>query len=228
MLKTQENIIVLLNFLKSGMSTRELDGVLGHSSEKTKGWKSWEILKKYSLRNEDKGKLFLYSERQSKEIIRKLIRNPDNRIIDKLIIKNPPINLEKYRNAYVIADSEKSFYNIFSGETRNIIQSFFNPKKKLIGKCQFRGCTSKQVQLDTVHYGQERPAIFMRCASRSKRPERRMFRYDVYQTMKCFLKAHSRKGTICFLCKKHHNEFHRVEKLGKGELNKFRKNIMFQ
>ena len=44
--------------------------------------------------------------------------------------------------------------------------------------------------------------------------------------MKCFLSAHNKKDAICFLCKFHHNELHKAEKLGKKQVIKFRKNII--
>lgn len=221
------DMVVLMNFLKSGMSTRELDKAMGHSSLKTKGWKSWEILKSYGLKNSDKGKLFLYSERQSRQIINILMKNSESSV-DNLVKKNPPKTLEKYKNTYVLAESEKSFYNIFSGETRNTIQSFFNPMKKLISKCQFSGCKYSAKQLDTVHYMADRPEIFMKCAERFKKDHGKgLFRYDVYRVMTCFLRKHSKSKSICFLCKLHHNELHRSEKQSKKTLINFKKKIKF-
>lgn len=221
-----KDIIVLLNFLKSGFSTRKLDKLLGYSN--TKGWKSWEILKKYELKNEDKGKLFLYSAKQSREIILQIMKEQKENYIDFLIKNNPPKNLKKYVNTYVLAESEKSFYNIFSGETRNIIRDFFNPEKKLIGKCQFKGCHNKESQIDTVHYSKDRPSIFIKCANKFKTKSLpNLFRYDIYKTMKCFLEAHSKEKSVCFLCKNHHNEFHKLEKSNKSDLRDFKKNIIF-
>ncbi|MEA2004482.1 MAG: hypothetical protein U9O53_06035, partial [archaeon] len=149
---------ILLNFLKSGLSTRQLDRLLGINDKN--GWISWRILKKYGIKKYDKSKLFFYSTRQSENIIRKLIKSHEKSSIDSLITKNPPANLEKYKNTFVIADSEKSFYKIMSGETRNIIKNFFNPKKKLIGKCQFINCKVNNSQIDTVHFLKDRPEIF--------------------------------------------------------------------
>jgi len=224
MVSRNHEIAVMLNFLKSGLSTRQLDNILGHTSEKTNGWKSWEILKKYMLKDGDKNRLFLYSGRQATDIIRKIIEDPSRK--DLIIQSSSPSNLEKYMNTHVIADSDESFYRIFSGETRNIIQSFFNPKKKLIGKCQFRGCKHEKMQLDTVHYSRERPKIFMDCAKKNRKAhDRNSYIYDVYGTMKCFLRAHSRKNSICFLCKAHHNELHQLEDGNRRDLISFKKNI---
>jgi len=216
---------VLLNFLKSALSTRQLDNLLGYDN--TRGWVSWEILKKYKLKNSDKGKLFLYSTIQSKMIIGQLAKEIKEDLIDEIIRLNPPNNLQKYKNTWVIAESEKSFYNILSGETRNIIRDFFNPEKKLIGKCQFKDCMNKG-QIDTVHFGKDRPQIFMDCAKINKIIfDTELFKYDVYKTMKCFLKSHAKSKSICFLCKKHHNELHDKEKKGKNQLRGFKKQIIF-
>jgi len=217
--------IVLLNFLKSGLSTRQLDKLLGHKN--TRGWVSWDILKKYKLKNSDKGKLFLYSTVQSRKIISLVMKENKEDVIDKLLKLNPPNNLEKYNGTFVIADSEKSFYNILSGETRNIIRNFFNPEKKLIEKCQFKNCKNKG-QIDTVHFKKDRPQIFMDCAKiKKKRFKKGLFKFDVYNTMKCFLQSHSKNKSICFLCKKHHNELHDKEKKGKNQLREFKKKIVF-
>lgn len=33
----------LLNFLKTGLSTRQLDSQIGENPQKSKGWKSWSL-----------------------------------------------------------------------------------------------------------------------------------------------------------------------------------------
>jgi hypothetical protein len=225
MVKKTDEILVLLNFLKSGKSTRQLDKLLNYSDKK--GWISWDILKRYGLRDSDKGKLFLYSASQSKKIIKLIIQKKREGHIDNIIKEFPPTKLDKYKNTYVVADSEKSFYNILSGETRNIIRDFFIPEKKLIGKCQFEECNYGG-QIDTVHFSKNRPQIFIECARKNKRRLKDgMFYFDVYNTMKCFLQSHSNNKSICFLCKKHHNEFHREEKKGKNQLKRLKSKIIF-
>jgi len=160
---TKKEYQILLNFLKSGLSTRQLDKFLDLSN--SKGWNSWKILKKYKLKNFDKGKLFLYSSGQSKKLIKLLDKKEGS--IDKLIKENPPNKLKKYENTYVIADSGKKIYDIMSGETRNIIRDFFNPEKKIIKECQFKDCKNKK-HIDTVHFLKDRPEIFKECASLNK------------------------------------------------------------
>ena len=217
--------VILLNFLKSGLSTRQLDRLLGYDA--SRGWVSWEILRKYKLQNSDKGKLFVYSPIQCNKLIVCLVKKKKRGVINEIIKKNPSNILEKYKNTFVIADSERSFYTIMSGETRNIIQGFFNPKKKLIGKCQFRGCTETR-QIDTVHFDNNRRNIFIKCAKKNKISFKNdLYKFDVYKTMLCFLINHSKPKSVCFLCKKHHNDFHRFEKLSKNKLNEFKRKIIF-
>jgi hypothetical protein len=215
---------ILLNFLKSGMSTRELDKLLGHNN--SKGWISWKILKKYKLKNSDKGKLFLYKADQSKKIIKLLIEKEKENYIDELISNYPPNHLEKYRDSFVISKSVDSFHDIISGQVRNITRDFFNPKKKIIGKCQFKGCN--KTQLDAHHYSKNRPQIFKEGAELNKEILKNKYcKFDVYKTMKSYLEAHKGKG-ICFLCKKHHTELHNIEKSKiKKDIMEFKRKIIF-
>ena len=154
--KTENTI--LLNFLKNGLSTRQLDNLLNQKD--TDGWISWKILKKYKLTKSDKCRLFLYSNSQCNEIITKLAKEKKSGYMDELLKSYNPDKIKKYLNTFVIADSENSFHKIMSGETRNIIQDFFDNKKKSIGKCQFEKCSS-QDHLDTVHLIKDRPQIFI-------------------------------------------------------------------
>ena len=41
---------------------------------KSKGWESWNVLKKYKLLNSDKGKLYVFSSLESKRIIKEYIK----------------------------------------------------------------------------------------------------------------------------------------------------------
>jgi len=221
-----KEIDVLVGFLKSGLSTRELDKRLGYSST-TRGWKSWEILKKYGIKNMHKGKLFAYPMNQSKKMIKILLENSRHNSVENLIEKNPPKNLDKYKDTYVIARSENTFYDIFSGETRNIIQGFFNPIKKSVGKCQFKDCNFRG-ELDTAHYLSDRRPIFIGCARKFKgTDENGFFKYDVYKVMRCFLETHFKKRTVCFLCKNHHSKFDRLKKSNTAAFREFKKNITF-
>jgi len=210
--------LVLLGFLKNSLSTRELDKLLGYNKKKTKGWKSFEILKKYNLKNEDKGKLFLYSNSQSLKIIKELKKYNLNQLI-----REPPKIVQKYSNSKILAKSEEDFYKVIGGETRNIIQSFFSPLKKIVGHCQYKGCNNKD--LDTVHLKLDRPKIFKNSAKELAIKRKEYFEYPIMKTMIKFLKFHQNKGVICFLCKKHHLELHRLEKKGGKELTNFKKNI---
>ena len=142
-----------------------------------------------------------------------------------MIKKNPPTNLQKYKDIFIIAKSEKALYSAFSGETRNLIRDFFSPQKKLVGHCQFLNCSKEDI--DTVHLNRNRPEIFMDCATKNKTIFENCFKYDIYKIMTCFLQEHSKPRSICFLCKQHHNELHRLEKfINEKELNKFKRSII--
>jgi len=186
--------LVLIGFLKNGLSTRELDNLLGHDKNKTKGWKSFEILKKYNLKNSYKGKLFLYSNTQCISLI-KMLGDFD---LEHLIEKYPPTIVKKYSNSKILAENEKMFYNVMGGETRNIIRDFFAPIKKIVGTCQFKGCTKGD--LDTVHLSRERPEIFMDSAKELRKRKFGFFEYPIMKVMIKFLKGHQHKEAVCFLC----------------------------
>ncbi|MFA5406808.1 MAG: hypothetical protein WC307_05630 [Candidatus Nanoarchaeia archaeon] len=215
---------ILKAFLKLGFSTRMLDKLLGFNQRTSKGWVSWNILKKYKLINEDKGKLFLYTDGQCRSIIKRIMKSNAN--INSLIKDIEPKTLDKYKDTFVLAKSGKDFYNILSGETRNIIKNFFSSFKKIVGTCQIDLC--KKSKLDTVHLKEERPIIFIKCSENNKEKiQDNFYKFNVFETMKCFLKAHKRKGYVCFLCKEHHQQLHNLEKSSKEELRDFKKRIIF-
>lgn len=215
-----KNQLILINFLKSGYSTRQLDKLIGDKN--TRGWTSWQILKKYKLTESDKGKLYLYGNQQATKIIKEL----EHKNITQALKNNTPSLLKKYEETYVLSKSEKSFYDIMSGETRNIILGFFSNQKKLINKCQLEGCKTTKT-LDTVHFNKDRPQIFKECAKNNKVEFEDYFKYDVYKTMACFLRSHAKFKSVCFLCKKHHLELHKKEKGSKAEFIKFKNRVIF-
>ena len=98
--------LVIINFIKNGLSTRKLDKLLGYDQNKTKGWKSFEILKKYNLKNEYKGRLFLYSDSQCIN----LVKNLEEHKLDELMENNLPKIFKKYSNSKVLAENEEIFY----------------------------------------------------------------------------------------------------------------------
>jgi len=224
---SDKEVSILLNFLKSGLTTRELDHRLGLDPKKTKGWPSWEILKKYHLLNSDRSRFFCYTEQQCRKIIADVMRAGNKAGVRKVLSQAIPNNLEKYRDTYVVAKSEGDFLNIFSGETRNITQNFFSPLKKLTSHCQFHGCAKKQ--LDTVHILRSRPSMFRESARKSI--VGRVIRlnvYNIYQTMYFYLQAHSKKRSICFLCKTHHRKLHDSENKSRKALEAFKHRIIFE
>jgi hypothetical protein len=213
---------ILLEFLKSGLSTRQIDLIVGYKD--SKGWRSWEVLKKYHLKDSYKGCLFSYSSRQVFSILDKLMKGSKLKAILRSEI---PDIIKKYKGIKVTAANERELYSAVSGETRNLIRNFFSVRKKKLGICQFAGCKYKG-ELDTVHLFENRPSIFINCAKKFKIRIANKNEYDLYSIMNCFLMNHSRKDSICFLCKIHHNQLHIAEKSGKIALNNFRNKILLK
>ncbi|PGH86692.1 hypothetical protein CN900_24590 [Bacillus anthracis] len=215
--------LILLNFLKTGFSTRKLDTLLGFSSEESNGWKSWPIPKKYLLKKEDRGILYLYSTSQCNDIIDKIMESPQAGLVDEYIKEESPKIYQMYFDKYVLAKSSEDFYSMFTGETRNITQGFFLPNKKLIGICQFKGCY--ETNLETAHLRNNRPDIFKKVAKKNVLglTKDHYKQYDVYNTMRDYLLAHRIKDSICFLCKKHHTELDRLNPKNKKDKLKYKK-----
>jgi len=220
---TQKEITVLLYFLKAGFSTRELDLKLGHVSKKSKGWISWEILKKYNVNDADKGKLFVFPTQQARSIIKELPLIDSNSPVDILLTLNKPNNLKRFHDSYLITESVESFYQIMKGETRNIIRDFFITKKKLVGKCQFKGC-NVNTALETAHNLKSRPQIFKESATKFKKNISGKYMFDLASIFEDYLMSHKAKKSVCFLCKAHHREFDNPKKT-KKEFLEFRKKI---
>jgi len=219
----EKELEIVVNFLKFGHSTRRIERIIGHPDKK--GWIAWDVLKKYGFKDSDKGKLFLYPSTNAKKIIKKVIN--EHLSLDSVISTSLPEKLEIYRDTFVIAKNETAFYNILKGETRNIIRDFFTPQKKIKGKCQFQDCTYGG-ELETAHYLKDRPELFKDAAYKNKELlSDGWFKFDVYTTMKMFLENHKKSKSVCFLCKTHHNTFHKLEK-NLVELRKFKKLIKFE
>jgi len=91
-------------------------------------------IKKYFLETNNKGELYLYTLKQCKKILKEIMTSPKKGKLSELL-KSPlykdPKSIEKYKNTYLIAESEEEFYYVLEGEARNIIQSFFKSKKEL-------------------------------------------------------------------------------------------------
>ena len=196
---------VLLYFLKAEYSTRELDKKLGYSANTSKGWFSWKILKKYRVRDSDKGKLFVFKVQQAKSMIKEIPNIASKHPISILLQRNKPNHLKRFLDSHIITESADSLYQIMSGETRNIIRGFFLPQKKIIGVCQFKNCNVKLLQ--TAHYKKSRPELFKASANKYKKRLSGKFKFDLFKIFEDYLMSHSGKKAVCFLCQKHHKEF---------------------
>ena len=202
----------LLYFLKENYSTRALDELLDYNPKKSKGWNSFNIQKKFHLFTEDKGKLFLYKKRHALRIIKKIeeINKPGS--IDILIAADPPTIIQKYKNSYLLAESDKSLAEILSGESRNIIYEIFKDKRGLVESCQINKCNN--LVLQTCHYSKSRPTLLMNSANKNKVDLNGLFMYKLYNVFNDFLVYHKTAKAVAFLCQKHHLQLDGLEKNG--------------
>ncbi len=218
----------LVWFLKGGYSTRFIDNALGLDSKKTKGFASWKVLKKYKLDKTDVSKLFIYNEKQAKEIVALMIQMNQKGSIDQLVLKHKPSNIIKFHNTYFFCESEDVLCKALTGETKNLIQYFFTPQKKIVGICQNKNCkTEGKPELQTAHFLSERPELFKLSASKFKQKSGDLYKFDLYKIFEEFLKAHSKPKSICFLCQKCHNLYDNKVKKDKELLKYFKKNIQW-
>ncbi len=213
---------LLLNYLKSGLSTRELDEQMEYNSVVSKGWRSWKILRQYKIDSTDRGRLFCFRKNEALAIVRNILNAKSRKDVELILASSKPRFFEKYKGIYIVADSDEKVRIVLSGEVRNITQSFFSPLKKVVGGCQFPKC--KNTNLDTVHLQKSRPehlklaCTYGRISNTNK--------YDVYQILLKYIHLHSEKKSLCFLCKKHHQELGLYERVGGKKLNDFRKIIL--
>ncbi len=213
---------VLLHFLKSGLSTRQLDNMLGHDSVNSKGFKSWKILKKYNIQDKDKNKLFCFRKQESLAIIKGIMVAQDRKKVDIIFKSTKPKFFEKYRDIYIVTNSDLKVLTMLSGEVRNITQSFFSPLKKIVTTCQFPECNRND--LDTVHLQKSRPDNLKIACDHGYISGTE--KYDVYKILLQYIHLHSKKNSLCFLCKKHHVELSVYEKMGGKRLTAFRRQII--
>lgn len=213
---------IVLNFLNSNFSTRQLDRILGYNPQKSKGWISWKILKSYNLHAGDRGKLFCFRKQQSLRIIGQLMKVRTRKEVGEILRKAEPEFFEKYRGTHIIAESDEKVSIVLSGEVRNITQSFFKPLKKSVGVCQFPKCDRED--LDTVHLLKSRPEILKLSIEYGKDLETN--KYNVYEVLRHYIYLHSKRKSLCFLCKKHHEELGVLER-NRGEgLRVFRDKVV--
>lgn len=213
---------VLLNFLKSGLSTRELDEQMGYDPTISKGWRSWKILQSYKLNSSDRGRLFCFRKTEALAIIRNIQNSKSRGDVEHILNSSKPRFFDKYKETYIVANSDEKVAVVLSGEARNITQSFFSPLKKVVGSCQFQKCDN--TNLDTVHLQKSRPENLKSACAYGKLPNTN--KYDVYQILLKYIHLHSQKRSLCFLCKKHHDELGSYERIGGKKLNDFRKIII--
>jgi len=204
---------VLFDYIRNNLSTRKICKKYYEINDST-GFKSHNILKKFKLKKEDKGKLFLFSKKEALKKIEKIIEK-DTSVLNNI---GEPIKFKKYKNIYVLAKNEESLYWLMNGELRNLIQSFFKERKKQYAICQYKRCENNN--FDVAHsHKRDRKKLFKIAATKNKTKERDYYKFDIYQTIIDFLNLHQ-NNAVFFLCKKHHNMYD-----SSGNKNEFMKNI---
>lgn len=224
-IQQKEEIEILFFYLKEGYSTRIIDKKLGYDPVKSKGWKSWGVLKKYGINEKEKKTLFVYPKNQTKRIIKEIIKNNGKKPIQNLIENIRPENLKRFKDSWVITSSPEALYQITNGETRNLIRNFFLTKKKIIGECQYKKCKETKA-LETAHYLKSRPQIFIEAANKLKNVEGDNYKFNLSNIFEEYLLQHKHNKAICFLCKTHHREFDK-KSLTQQEKAKFKRNIIW-
>lgn len=210
MTKKDEELTLLL-FLKNGYSARSIDNQLGLDIKVTKGKASWRTLKKYFLVKEDKHRLFLFRSHELKIIIKKIRGAKDRSETEKILIESKPVIISKYKNSYLLAKTEKDLSQILSGEIRNLTNEFFKNSKVAANICQFSKC--KRTDLQTAHLKEARPIILINAAQKSKIGRINELQiFDIYETSKKYLQAHSSPQSISFLCPEHHKQQDKLKK----------------
>lgn len=108
--------------------------------------------------------------------------------------------IEKYKDCY-INGSKNSVLAILGPGARNIVQTLYKSKKRGMS-CEFKGCKSKEKELEACHIGKERMEILEDAIEKSRIGKR----YDVYKIFQIYTEQHRPKSKpiIRFLCKEHH------------------------
>lgn len=203
-------------FLVHGYSKRSIcrmieeipgDGNNGNSAQKI-------INKKYKLKEEHRGCLFLHKKDEFESIIKKILLGKD------LCKKDMKINYgrftKKYKGTYIKLDKNyevDNLHNVLNGELRNLIQQVFNPLKKDIGMCQY--CKSKD-NIENAHAcgkGESRPDIFKKCVKELNKDDY----ISIEDLMKMFLEKHknhegrrTKIPPMLYLCREHHLQYDKL------------------
>lgn len=223
-----KNIIVeyrvLKLFLVHGYSEEGICRLINEIDDPS-GSKSQKIIKKYEIDTKYRGVLFLHTVRDFENIIQDIIvkGKPDE---SKLLLNYERFT-GKYRNLEIsinegteIVENKDSkinkIYNALDGNLRNLIQNVFNPLKKDIGCCQYRGCSTKKIiqNSHSLENGGSRPEIFKKCVEEYFERNKQYEKINVEEVLNMFLKEHqncndyrNKIPPITYLCSTHHKEY---------------------
>jgi hypothetical protein len=191
---------IIFDYLRNNLSTRKLCKKYPEIKDPT-GFRSHDILKKFNLKKEDKGKLFLFTKKEALCKIERILKNGRG-ILD---LAAEPENFKKYKNLYVIAKNEDGLYRLMNGELRNLVQSFFKERKKQYGICQYKDCKNKNLDV-AHHHKRDRKKLLRIAASKNKMENGDYYKFDIYKIIIDFLNLH-KNNAVMFLCKKHHRAY---------------------
>jgi hypothetical protein len=199
--------MVLFDYLRNNLSTRKICKKYREINDPT-GFKSHNILKKFSINKQDKGKLFLFSKKEALCKIERFLKR--GRVSSDSVFE--PKKFKKYKNLYVLAKNENALYCIMNGELRNLIQYFFKERKSQYAICQYKDCRNKNLDV-AHHHRRNRKRLFMIAASKNRIKNKGHYKFDIFRTIIDFLNLH-RNNAVFFLCKKHHKMYDQSKNKG--------------
>lgn len=203
-------------FLVYGLSKRGICRVVNGLTDLS-GKKAQTITNRYGLLNIHRGILFLHTEKDSKAIIIKIMKEGG--------IDNQPLalNLARFTKKYsgIIIQRQTvtdNFNVVLNGELRNLIQSVFKTLKKDLGTCQFKGCNEKHLQASHAKEKERtRPDLLLKAINEHTAYTNNPLSIDVEAVLNLFLQYHrnceenavgvKKYPPVLFLCEDHHREY---------------------
>lgn len=196
---------VLSAFLFDGLTHREIDLRLGRNPAKSKGWISFDIMRKrFHVRGEDRGTLFLSTKRDAVRLLNRIARADNRAAVVAILTRIPtPSVLAPYRGTYAIADSPRALQRMLGGEARNAVQRLFQARKKAHKRCQMPDCDESR-RLEVAHLMRDRPSLFIAAAAKHAKRESGRLVFNVSDVMEDYLRRHVGLRAVAFLCPQHH------------------------
>lgn len=215
---------LVVEFLR-GRTFRELDALLGYDVRRTNGKRAWLRIKRFPLRKEDRGTLFVFAQREVETVAREVIAAGSRAQVEAVLAKAWPRKLRAFQGVVVQAPDDRVFRSAVSGVFRNVTNAFF-AKRRRSGACQRKGCAHAGV-LHTAHLREERPAILGRvsrqCAAKRSGGG---YEFPLDRIARRYLEEHRRKGSVAFLCPVHHRQQEQAAKRGSKAARAHMRNLL--